>query len=98
MMTKNKLSIVFGMALVSALAMSASISPKAMAQRGRFEERRVDDHVREQEALRAQEEERRRWAMEHPIHHEIYAPAQVVYAPPPPPSPGLTLVLPINFH
>jgi hypothetical protein len=59
-----------------------------------------DDHRdphRAEEDMRRREEDRRRWVMEHQMHHEVIAPAAVVYAPPIP-SPGISIVLPINIH
>jgi hypothetical protein len=47
--------------------------------------------------MRRREEERHRWEMEHRYHHEVIAPAAVIVAPPLP-SPGISIVLPINIH
>jgi hypothetical protein len=33
----------------------------------------------------------------HPVYTQVYAPP-VIYSPPPPPEPGLNLVIPLNFH
>ena len=93
MISKSKLHLVFALALTLMIPVSLSTPQKAHAQ-GR---RGFDDRRREEDEARRREEERRRWEMEHPVRHEVYVPAPVVYAPPPP-SPGISIVLPINFR
>lgn len=58
--------------------------------------REFGERRREEEEMRRREEERHRWEREHPVYHEVIAPAPVVYVPPPP-SPGISIVLPINI-
>jgi len=90
----REITCLFGAAVVLMLPTSMGLSQKAL---GFDDHHGFDDHRREEEEMRRRDEERRRWAMEHPMHHEVFAPAPVVYAPPPP-SPGISIVLPINFH
>lgn len=78
--------------IATSLLMGLSVS---RADERRREERR--DHRMEEEELRRREHERAHWVAEHPVYHEVIAPAPVVYVPPPP-SPGISIVLPINIH
>ncbi len=98
-MFRNSIGILLGVFVLSSLAFATRTAvADGYGREGgrRGEDCRVEEMRRHEEERRLAEE--RRIAEERRLHPvPVYVPAPVVVAPPPP-SPGISLVIPISFH
>ena len=90
-LTRIAMRAIVGIALVT------SLSPILTATTVRADGLHDRDHDRDDDRRRAEFDRRRREeAARFHDHHPVYAPAPVVYTPPP--SPGISIVLPIEIR
>ena len=99
---RSCLWILFGVLVLQSIPfVSRTARADEFRREERRDDRRIEDERRRREAERLAEERRReeiRLAEERRLHPAVvYAPAPVVVAPPPP-SPGISLVIPLSFR